>query len=433
MTLDRKLIKILEIVFYYLAALLVYWPSKLSNRARPGPMDLNFIVEEFFHPDLRGVGGFGKLVKNVADYFNAREKEFRVGVALPQKITVVNKPSVRRYHNSNVYLHSAAGQEKLAAFWSYARLLNYPRPKLFFAIEYYSTYEYPLLASPAVPLLIWIQDPRDREEWEKLAQLKLEVQSRPFDNIMSLASEREYSLKKIIRLSRILKRKVIFATCGEFLTERARRTYNMPTLQAHYLPSPLSLPELSEIIYAPRPSFCYVGRWDPVKRPWIFFELAKRMPGIDFYVVGHTHFFELMEPMIAPYRKLPNLKFLGLVDEATKEKLLRETWALINTSLHEGLPVSFLEAFSYGKCVISCQNPDGLAERFGYYTGEILGEGLDEDSVRKFTEKIERFVADDFVRKVNGPLARKYVEENHTFKNFERRLQAILIKEGISG
>jgi hypothetical protein len=51
---------------------------------------------------------------------------------------------------------------------------------------------------------------------------------------------------------------------------------------------------------------------------------------------------------------------------------------LINTSIHEALPVSFLEALSYGVCLVSNRNPDSLTEKFGIWTGDVLGNGFDK-------------------------------------------------------
>jgi hypothetical protein len=47
--------------------------------------------------------------------------------------------------------------------------------------------------------------------------------------------------------------------------------------------------------------------------------------------------------------------------------LLNESWILVNTSLREGLPTSFLEAMGHRCALLSRVNPDDVASRFGFH------------------------------------------------------------------
>ena len=112
-----------------------------------------------------------------------------------------------------------------------------------------------------------------------------------------------------------------------------------------------------------------------MKRPWIYFELAKFFPEKIFYVCGQGY--EINE-ILEKYKGIKNLKFMGHVSGEQKDKLLREAKVLVNTSIHEAIPVSFLEAISYGLKILSCQNPDNITIDNGYFTGIVLGDGFDE-------------------------------------------------------
>ena len=109
-----------------------------------------------------------------------------------------------------------------------------------------------------------------------------------------------------------------------------------------------------------------MGRLVAVKRPWIYFELAKLLPKYTFYVCGQG---EEVRDIIEKYKDIKNLKFMGHVSGEEKDRLLREAKVLVNTSIHEAIPVSFLEAISYGLSIVSCQNPDDITKKYGYFTG----------------------------------------------------------------
>ena len=97
--------------------------------------------------------------------------------------------------------------------------------------------------------------------------------------------------------------------------------------------------------------------------------------------------------ILSNYSNLPNLTFLGHLDGTEKEKYLIQSKILVNTSIHEALPVSFLEAFLYGITVISNQNPDGLVSKYGKYVGKSHGDGWDD--VDKFVSAIEEVFTDE--------------------------------------
>jgi len=426
--LKNKLLNCLYILFGF------YNYNKNNHKKSLKNFNIGVVVEEFFHYDLRGFGGFGKTVKNLSEYFNPNGRFFKIKVIIPQGLPVVATSQIKIFHNTEVLLRSKVDGNSLFNSLNYLKLIHQLKLRLFITIDYYKTYENVLLASPFTPILIWIRDPRSAFEWYKLGTVNLELKQRNKKNIEELkdiAYERANSLKKIVGHSKKIKRKLIFATNGNFLIERAKKAYEINDINPYYLPNPVPLPTINTFKYSQKPSLLFLARLDAQKRYWIVFELAKRFKEIDFYICGVANNEKLSLPIIQQYAGLHNLKFIGHVDGSKKNEYLSSSWGLINTSVHEGLPVSFLEAFSFGKPVISCQNPDGLVERFGFYTGEVLGEGLDERSLDLFSHKIEEFLKREDERKEKGVRAKKYVEENHCFSNFDNSLMKILSKEGI--
>jgi glycosyltransferase involved in cell wall biosynthesis len=73
------------------------------------------------------------------------------------------------------------------------------------------------------------------------------------------------------------------------------------------------------------------------------------------------------------YYAIENLHFAGHVDGLEKEQYLKDAKILVNTSIHEALPISFLEALSFGTLLVSNRNPEELTEKFGIHVGDVLG------------------------------------------------------------
>lgn len=415
-------------------------PEKCQVVAQQSDTSLIFLCEEFFHEDLRGFGGFGKTVKNVAEHFNrglhtaSGEIRSEVALAFPQGWHIVDEPQVRLYHDTKVVLRPNRMLTEQSTFDQYADLLWSLRPRLMISIDWYPSYSIPAYALSTTPLLIWIHDPRDSAEWLKIAAVPDELKFRGMaapEELAKLADDKALSMQRLLHVSKSLNRKIIFAYTAKSLVARAESTYQIRPIDAHWLPNPIAIPALEGTEETVRPSLLYLGRMDAVKRPWIAFELARRHPEIDVVIAGRAHVPDLMEPWLAQYRDVSNLKFVGHVDGEQKDFLIRSCWGVLNTSVHEAEPVSFLEAFSYGKCVVSCHDPDGEVSRYGYYTGEVAGEGMDEEALVRFSEQIKLLLENRHLRLEKGRHARQWAQDNHTISSFRSRLKLIMQSEGL--
>lgn len=188
-------------------------------------------------------------------------------------------------------------------------------------------------------------------------------------------------------------------------------------LNIDFLPNPIFK---CDVPIKKRDDIIFLGRIDSVKRGWIFCEIAKRMPRYNFYVLGaSTNLIEKNKnSIIQKYANVKNLHFVGHVDGNEKKEYLRSAKILVNTSIHEALPISFLEAFSYGIIVISNQNPDNLVSTYGKYVGECLGDGMDK--VDQFIESINYIMEHEDERAQLAFRAKEYVNNVHGFNNFRK-------------
>jgi glycosyltransferase involved in cell wall biosynthesis len=89
---------------------------------------------------------------------------------------------------------------------------------------------------------------------------------------------------------------------------------------------------------------------------------------------------------------------------------------IVNTSIHESLPISFLEALHCATPIVSCQDPEGITSRFGRYVGRVDGSGL--DALDAFEDAIESLLDDEDLRLRLGAEGREWARANHTPERF---------------
>ena len=129
-----------------------------------------------------------------------------------------------------------------------------------------------------------------------------------------------------------------------------------------------------------RPRILWVGRLAPVKRLEILLDLAAARPGWEFNVVGSGDpNQEYVQRLQSRAKSLSNVSLhRGATDEQLHEEYLR-AHVLVCTSIVEGLPTTFLEAWARALPVVSTVDPDGViaAHRLGAATTvEHLAEAI---------------------------------------------------------
>lgn len=264
-------------------------------------------------------------------------------------------------------------------------------------------------------IIFWIQDPRPQSDWDEINTVKLAKEP-------SYWNPKTYALVNECYNIGLIK----FVTQANYLKDKAKILYNLPTdARIEFLPNPL--PQLTTPINKNKENaIIFLGRIDSVKRGWLFCEIAKRMTDYSFYVLGaSTNSKESMaNNIINEYRHLDNLHFMGHVEGLTKTQLLNKAKVLVNTSIHEALPVSFLEAFQHGVIVCSNQNPDNLTEKYGRYIGKSIGDGWSD--VDKYVENIRWIIEHENERVSLANKAKAYVDEIHSNENFRKIFKNIL-------
>jgi glycosyltransferase involved in cell wall biosynthesis len=254
----------------------------------------------------------------------------------------------------------------------------------------YNTYA----AQRAVPErkhIITFQDPFDVHEWTRLSKVDPKIR-------MTIPFRTRLILEKSL-LSQACRRADALFAQAKFIIPKTRRLYHLRG-DISYLPNPVEIPS-RKMLKAGTPTVCFLGRWDPQKRVERFLELAPLFPDIDFVAMGQGHDPEADKLLREEYDGISNLRLTGFVSEEEKSRILEASWALVNTSIREALPVSFLEALAHETPIISGENPDALTSTFGHHvTDDDYAEGL-------------RWMLGDEGWSERGRRGRRYVEENH--------------------
>lgn len=146
----------------------------------------------------------------------------------------------------------------------------------------------------------------------------------------------------------------------------------------------------------------WAGRFTPEKRLEYFLELAKLFPEMIFDVIGDYNFerdTSYADRMKAIAEPLENVTLHGRVPHEKMGEYFNRSYLLCSTSLYEGFPNIYLEAWSVGLPLVTTFDPDGVVEKYGCgrtandvesLRDKIL-ELLDETSWRDASEATELY------------------------------------------
>jgi glycosyltransferase involved in cell wall biosynthesis len=371
---------------------------------RPQSTTVGIVANEFLDSKLGRMGGFGWVASHSAECLGQSSSlGFRPVFLSGQHY----RTGARRATTSNG-VPLIFRDRDLAA---YRRALAQRGVSLLLTIDYRASYA-PIIASlPRAPLIIWANDPRPRADVEKIATLEIPNDPAPPQGISATGTT---SLRVVLDEASEANRSVqLVSPAPVFLEPKAREAYDVATARLEFLPYPLEVTH-GRNTRARAPRLVFLGRLDPIKRPWLFVELARRFPKVEFLMLGQAHF---RGPGAWEPAQLPeNVRLVGHVDGEEKRRLLSSAWALVNTSIHEALPVSFVEALHCGTPVVSCQDPEAVASRFGVYVGRWDGSGL--DGLDAFADGLARLLGDRELRRRLGRQGRNWARTSHTRERF---------------
>lgn len=370
---------------------------------------IGLIIDEYFGGANTAFGGYGFLARNlIAKYLSNENIEIEVLLGKGK-----NNFSAEHYTVDHIPLYRLPRRKWFAQRW-----LKQKKYDVYLSIELTSNYVLENEKDSNKKLVLWIQDPRPQYEWDEIHTVKL-------------FPETSYYNQKIYDLvNEWYKRdRVKFISQARFLDQKGIDLYHLDSqVDIEFVPNPIDIDHSFDVEQYPKKNhIIFLGRLESVKRGWIFCEIAKMLPEYEFFVLGQTFREQAKNSEImTSYFDIPNLNFVGHVDGEKKANFLKEAKVLVNTSIHEALPISFLEALSYGTLIVSNRNPEDLTSKFGVHVGDVLGDGFDK--VDLFVNAIGKIIENEAHRQLLASQARTYIEQIHNVPKFVNRLSQILIE-----
>lgn len=373
------------------------------------------LIDEFFGGAGTAYGGYGFLARKfIAKYIP--DEDIEIDVLLGKREKKGGLPSIfaLKEHCDNVDLHWLPRRKFFSSLWLAAKHYD-----LYLSIELTDDYVLKCEKNDKKKLILMIQDPRPKRVWKTIIGTMKSIKDPCFYR------QEIYQLVHDMNEEKRIK----FITQGNSLNPLALELYNLEnTVPISYVPNPIEIDFEYRFNLKQKKTIIFLGRLEAQKLCWIFCEIARQMPQYNFIVLGnffrHIDDNKKMMREYLPPNNPKNLIFKGHVDGEEKKELLKSARILINTSIWEGIPISWLECLSYGTVIISAFERDDLVSRFGEYVGEVPGDGF--DSVNRFKIAIDEYMNNDELYVLKATQAIEYTRNNHSIKKFKETMKHVI-------
>jgi len=170
-------------------------------------------------------------------------------------------------------------------------------------------------------------------------------------------------------------------------------------------PFPLTEQGMSE--KANPPIVLWVGAMAEVKQPELFVRLAEAIPDVRFQMIGgHSGNQGFYNRIKARSKRIPNFEFLGVIPFNEVDKYFSRASILVNTSMFEGFPHAFIQAWMHYVPVVSLSaDPDEIICNWRL--------GLHSETFHQLVEDVKILINNETLREEMGVNGRAYVESEH--------------------
>ncbi|MFT5879879.1 MAG: glycosyltransferase involved in cell wall biosynthesis/ubiquinone [Moritella sp.] len=164
----------------------------------------------------------------------------------------------------------------------------------------------------------------------------------------------------------------------------------------------------------------WVGRLNKVKRVEWLIDIAEKLPHVQFEVIGPCY----DNSEFSRLKATENIAYLGKVSRFEMPQIYQSASILCCTSIYEGFPNTYLEAWSYGVPVITTIDPDNII-----HNNKL---GFHATTQAEFVTHINTLISDANLWEVCSENCEQYYNSNHeqnaVMAQFERVLIELLSK-----
>jgi glycosyltransferase involved in cell wall biosynthesis len=170
----------------------------------------------------------------------------------------------------------------------------------------------------------------------------------------------------------------------------------------------------------------WVANLKRLKQPEVFVRLAGRLRdlrNVRFVMLGSPPVVSRCDKgwrdaLLHSLQTIPNLEYIGPQSQTQVNQWLARSHLLVSTSLQEGFPNTFIQAWMRQVPVVSLHvNPDNVLER------EAIG--LCVKSEDQLVDAVRALLLDPRRREQYGHSARRYALEHHSLRNTQRVTELI--------
>jgi glycosyltransferase involved in cell wall biosynthesis len=272
------------------------------------------ICVEFF---INKSGGFGRATRTIGRELARRGVE--VFAIVPRQ----GGQGAREIHDGVTVLAFPKSRP-----WDAYALSREVNADIYHSCEPSMTTVFAMRAMPDKKHVITFRDPRNWDDWWKEFE-------RPARSKVQVISNWLFEANGLVK--RAVRRADSVHSIGHYLVPKIKSIYDV---DSEFLPTPVDVPD--SVPKAEVPTVGWLARWDRVKRPEIFLQLAKKFPDVRFRFAGSALDQNWVDHLKTEYGSAPNLEWVGRIDQfrdpAAHSAFLDEAWIMVNASTKEAMP-----------------------------------------------------------------------------------------------
>lgn len=185
----------------------------------------------------------------------------------------------------------------------------------------------------------------------------------------------------------------------------------------NFHPAPAHAPLKDE-----RPLVVWVANIKPKKRPEAFIQLANRLAGKSdarFVMIGRPAGGRYQQAINRLLTASAHVEFLGECGIERVNEILERAWVFVNTSMVEGFPNTFIQAWLRNVAVVSLDfDPDGLLRE--------LGLGRKSGDLDRLCEDVQELIENPIAREKLTRAALEHAHRHHSVDGSVDRIAALI-------